>query len=174
MSTVSFEQAVHWARTRQWHELSAALQEQPDLASMQDETGHTLLITCAAFGGSSHIIRALISLGANPNHQAFSGSTALAAAIVGDSPHGLRTLPELKALLELGADPNMVADAGMPALHWAIAQAQLEVAEFLLEHGADIDGLTSDTPPESAEDVARRMGYVDALRFLEKHRKKMS
>lgn len=172
MSTISYEQAVRWVRTGQWDELSAALHEQPELASIQDETGRTLLIICAAYGGSSQVIRALVAFGANPNHQAFDGSTALAAAIVGDSRHGLRTLPEFKTLLELGADPNMNADAGMPALHWAIAQNNLEFAEYLLEHGADMKGLTSDSPPESAEDVARRMGSLDALQLLKEHQER--
>jgi hypothetical protein len=58
----------------------------------------------------------------------------------------------------------------MPALHWAIAHNRLEHAEVLLQHGARTDALTADDPPETAEDVARRMYSTVATELLKTFR----
>jgi ankyrin repeat protein len=151
-----------------WDELEDLLDRQPQLARQVDRAGRTLLMICARFGGSAHTIQKLIEHGADPNHRALDNSNVLAAAICGGSNWGLTTIPELNKLLELGANPNSVADSGMPALHWAIAQNRLEHARVLLEHGADMDVVTSDVPPESAMDIAKRIKSEAAITILNK------
>lgn len=153
-------------------ELERLIDQYPELATATDDTGHTLLMQCSSLGGSAGVLRKLIANGADPNHRAFNGSNALAAAIVGGSRHGLTTLPELETLLECGADANSVADAGMPALHWAIAQHRPEHAKVLLEHGADSDRLTQDSPPESVDDIVARIKSEEALNLLTEFRRR--
>jgi uncharacterized protein len=167
----NFAEANRLARSGQWDEVAALLDRAPELAASEDNNGRTLLMTCASLGGSAATIRRLIELGADPNRRATDGSNALASAIVGGSRHGLSTVPELTTLLELGADPGLIADGGMPALHWAIAQHRPEHVIVLLEHGADVDAMTDDDPPESADDVARRVGSAEMMRLLSEHRR---
>lgn len=155
-----------------WDELGALLGRRPDLATLEDDDGRTLLMRCAGLGGSAMTLRKLVALGADPNHRAKDNSTALAAAITGDAPHGPATLPELATLLDLGADPEAVADGGMPALHWAIAQHRPEHVELLLDYGARLDTLTSGSPPESAQDIARRVQSAASLQLLDEYRRR--
>jgi ankyrin repeat protein len=68
------------------------------------------------------------------------------------------------------ADPNIDVDDGMPALHWAVAQHKPEHLKVLLEHGVNVDGMTSDDPPESVECVARRMSLAEELQILDHYR----
>jgi ankyrin repeat protein len=161
---------VQYASEGRWPELNDLIEQNPTLLHKQDESGRTLLMHCAGFGGSSLIIRRMIELGADPNHRAFDNSTALAAAIVGGSRYGLTTVAELKTLLDSGADPEAVADSGMPSLHWAIAQHRPAHAKVLLEHGVNLDGKTSDSPPESADDIARRLGSSELMSLLKEYR----
>lgn len=164
------EIAAAFAREGRWDELTHLIKEEPELAHEENWNGETLLIMCAGFGASASVMEELVQLGADPNHRAHDGSNALAAAIVGGSRYGLTTLAELRTLLRLGADPNAVADCGMPALHWAIAQNRPEHAEVLLEHGARLDTKTADDPPESVEDVARRVRSKWFPRLLAEYR----
>jgi ankyrin repeat protein len=149
-----------------WDEIEAMLDSSPGLEYEQDQSGRTLLLICARFGGSASTLRRLLDSGADPNHRAFDGSNAIAAAIVGGSKHGLSTCDELSTLLAYGADPNSVADSAMPALHWAVAQHRPAHLRVLLDHGARLDTLTSDDPAESIYDVARRAGCTECSRLL--------
>lgn len=164
--TSLYERAVIIANEGQWQQLAALIESHPTLASEVGVDGRGLLITCAGLPGSEHVMKKLIDLGADPNRRALDGSNALAASIVGGSEHGLNTLPQLEFLLQVGADPEAVADSGMPALHWAIAQNRLNHARVLLKHGARPNQKTRDDPPESAGDVARRIGSQNALDLL--------
>ena len=154
------------ANEGQWEQLIAFIESHPSLAQDNGVDGRGLLITCAGLPGSEQVMKKLIDLGADPNRRALDGSNALAASIVGGSEHGLNTLPQLEFLLQSGADPEAVADSGMPALHWAIAQHRLNHARVLLKCGARPSQKTSDTPAESAGDVARRVGSQKALDLL--------
>jgi ankyrin repeat protein len=165
-------EAIRLAGRGFWDELGVLLGQRPDLATLEDDDGRTLLMRCAGLGGSAMALRKLVALGADPNHRAQDNSTALAAAITGGSRHGPTTLPELATLLDLGADPEAVADGGMPALHWAIAQHRPEHVELLLDYGARLDTLTSNRPPESAEDIARRVESTASLRLLDEYRRR--
>lgn len=153
---------------RRWGDVEEILDKYPALAFEQDETGRTLLIICARYPGASQIIKKLISIGADPNHRALDYSNSLAAAICGGGKYGLGTDFEIRTLIENGVDPNSIADAGMPALHWAISQNRPDYALLLLNYGADPYRLTSDSPPESAFDVAARVGAVESIRLLAK------
>lgn len=151
-----------------WSELKEFIDENPELSKLTDKFGHTLLFSCARYGGGADCIFQLCRLGADPNHQSATGERPLSDAICGGSRYGLGTLPELKALIECGANPELVVDAGMPALHWAIAQCKLEYVRFFLEIGVDVNRTTEDSPPESPLDIARRMYYQDAMDLIQK------
>lgn len=169
MTIDSFQMALEMMRNRDWDDLGQFLESQPQLASVQDEFGETLLIHAARFEGAAPILRKLVSLGADPNHRARDHSNALAVTIISGSRYGLTTLPELEALLDLGADPNVAADCGMPAVHWAISQNRPEHAKLLLERGARQDIPTSDDPAETAQEVARRMHSDSLLQLLKEY-----
>ena len=56
------------------------------------------------------------------------------------------------------------ADA-RPALHWAVAQHRPENVTVLLEFGTNIDATTSDSLPETAMEIARRMHLSEETRI---------
>jgi ankyrin repeat protein len=159
------------ARMGRWEDVTALVSAQPHLVSLMDEGGNSLLHICAGAEGAAECMKVLIALGADTNFPNFAGSRPLADAIVGGSETGLTTLPELRMLLNSGADPRLSVDAGHPALHWAISQYRLQHARVLLEMGADPHQPTQDDPPETAFDVAQRMGYRAAADLLNEYRK---
>jgi hypothetical protein len=54
----------------------------------------------------------------------------------------------------------------MPALHLAFSQCRLDYVQVLLEFGADIKLTTTDNPPETVEDICKRMGFKEGLKFI--------
>lgn len=63
-------------------------------------------------------------------------------------------LAAMQRLLDLGADINGAAHLGLTGLHFAVIRQRLDVAEWLVEHGADLsrrDGIHHGTPLGWAE-----------------------
>ncbi len=48
----------------------------------------------------------------------------------------------MRRMMAWGASPDTIFESGMTALHIAIFNDQLETAQFLLDHGADIERKT--------------------------------
>ena len=69
-------------------------------------------------------------------------------------------------MIEMGANPNLVADAGFPALHWAVVMNQIGHLKVLIELGADMKAKTSDSPPETLMQVAKRMMSREIIELL--------
>lgn len=149
-----------------WDALSDLLEENPEIACCVDEFGQSFLMYLAGKGGSADLIRKSVALGANPNYSAPCGSNAIAEAINHGNRFGLDTIEELKALIEMGANPNLVADAGFPALHWAVVMNQIGHLKVLIELGAGMKAKTSDSPPETLMQVAKRMMSREIIELL--------
>lgn len=85
-----------------------------------------------------------------------SDTALLSAALDGDAQ-------KVEELLESGANPN-VSFEGWTPLHYAVRQGHDEVAEILLNAGADPTRKTTDVK-HTPLDVARTMGH-GTLMFL--------
>jgi ankyrin repeat protein len=103
-------------------------------ASGQVEKPTTLdKLTSAIQEGDSGAIRALLANGVDLNTRDSSGTTALIESIEVNQP-------ELaKELVVAGADPNFPDYTGSTALMDAAWNCRLEVAQYLLQHGARLD-----------------------------------
>ena len=101
------------------------------------------------FDSSPEIVRALLAAGADPNLTTDDGTTPLMAATglgyrsaAPNLPRGPRSPSAeetVKALVEAGVDVRAVNEADFTALHGAAFRGLNEVAEYLVEQGADID-----------------------------------
>jgi ankyrin repeat protein len=69
-------------------------------------------------------------------------------------------------LLENGADPN-AADAGYTALHAAVLRSQVNLAEALLDHGADVNAVLEHGTPgrRFSADYSLRHQWIGANAF---------
>lgn len=102
--------------------------------------------------GSLKVVAALLAAGANVNHAAKSGNTALAEASKSMNRRGM------VALLEAGADPNVHTTAGasgeMTPLMIAAYRNDLDLMQMILDRKADVN--YSNPEGQSALDFAMR------------------
>lgn len=131
----------------------------PDRVSEHAPDGFTP-VALAAFFGQLPAVRALIAAGADVNAAAKNGLKvqALHAAVAG------RNLEIVKATLDAGADSNAQQQAGFRPMHEAGSNANRQLAELLLAHGAD-PSLPNDEG-KSAIDFARDKGHAEFADWL--------
>ncbi len=165
------EEILNLAEQGRGGEVLDRIDEQPALATVRFASDDTLLIDLAYFPKASAILYRLIELGAEVNHRASTGITAVEQTIWGGSNHGLSTVPELKLLLDQGGDPTGIGSTGAPLLQLALEYNRLEPAKLLLEHGANPDQPSPDFRPETAFDVAKRLRSKAALELLNQFKK---
>lgn len=117
-------------------------------------------VALAAFFGQLLAVKALIAAGANVTTAAKNPLKvqALHAAVAG------RNLEIVKAVLDAGADSNAQQQAGFRPMHEAGTNANRQLAELLLAHGAD-PTLPNDDG-KSAIDVAREKGHAEFADWL--------
>jgi len=78
------------------------------------------------------LLRVLLDHHANPNAESKSvGMSALDAQVIAGDLESVRTI------LDHGANPNK--RLRRTALHWAVIYSRLDIAELLLERGADVN-----------------------------------
>jgi hypothetical protein len=102
MDKLWFE-CINLARVGKWDEILEILEPHPFLAVEHDKFGSNLLIEIAHFAGSADVLKKLIELGADVNHEAKTGDTAIGNVIIAGSEYGLNSLNELRLLLTNGA-----------------------------------------------------------------------
>jgi ankyrin repeat protein len=121
--------------------------------------GHENLLHIAAQGTNNEVVALLLSKGLDPNitDQEYYWS-ALHFAL----GHG-RSLSKVKLLIDAGANPNNTEDEGWTSLHFAVQSGDLEMVQFLIDNGADMEVTNvRDTPLM----MAVRLGKAEVVKKL--------
>jgi ankyrin repeat protein len=72
-------------------------------------------------------------------------------------------LTKVKLLIDAGADPNQSEDEGWTTLHFAVESGDLEIVQFLIDNGADMEATNvRDTPLM----MAVRLGNAEVVKKL--------
>ncbi|RWV95542.1 hypothetical protein BHE74_00042498 [Ensete ventricosum] len=128
-----------------------------------DNNGQTSL-HIAASKGNEHCVRLLLDFGADPNSADSEGSVPLWEAILGKHEQVVKLLIDngaqlspgdmghfactaaaqnsielLEDIIRYGGDVKAEKKDGSTALHRAVCEGNLRLAEFLIQHGADMD-----------------------------------
>lgn len=151
--------------------LRAAVDDPSDVPSgpMPDTIGPCLVY--AIYHSPLAFIRTLLELGADPNAPVDDGFPPLIAALsAGQEAPGSRRRTDVAAILRLllsfGGNPDQRGLNDWTPLHMAVAQRNVEAIQVLLDGGADprirtrIDNC--DTPLE----MARAIGFGEAVTLL--------
>lgn len=114
----------------------------------------------AALLGLTGAVQTLITVGSDPTEYDAQQETPLHKAA---REGHLDTVRELAAVTNV----NAISGNGMTALHWACISGNLEVAEALVEHGADHTICCEGTDGLNAREVAAMMGYDEVVAVLD-------
>jgi ankyrin repeat protein len=120
--------------------LRSILDEDPARAKGFSGDGFTAL-HLALFGGQEEAARLLLERGADPN--ALSTNEAVRVPPLGTAAF-VRSVPLARLLLDSGADLNGRGEGGFTALHSAAQNGDEDLAQLLLERGADPTLATED------------------------------
>ncbi|XP_010249975.1 PREDICTED: potassium channel AKT1-like [Nelumbo nucifera] len=148
-----------------------------------DNNGRSAL-HIAASRGSDNCVLLLLDYGANPNSRDSEGNVPLWEAIMGRHEPVIKLLKDnganivsgdvgqfactaaeqnkldlLKDIVRHGGDVTLSRSNGTTALHVAVCEGNIEVVEFLLDHGADID--KPDSHGWSPRDLAEQQGHEE-------------
>ncbi len=137
----------------------------------KNRNGKTAL-QLACFWGNLDVVKHLIQRGANI-HEVTKAKEALLAEVMsgGTSPLTPGQHPELvRLLIENGADVNTRDGFGDTVLMFACEQGHLDLADFLLDRGADINQVNNHIfKGRTALMAAARAGRVEAVKLLLAH-----
>ncbi|KAJ5883748.1 uncharacterized protein N7473_010634 [Penicillium subrubescens] len=105
--------------------------------------GRENLLHIAAQRTNNEVVALLLQKGLDPNiteKENYWGALHFALR------HG-RSLTKVKLLIDAGADPNQSEDEGWTTLHFAVESGDLEIVQFLIDNGADMEATNvRDTP----------------------------
>lgn len=118
------------------------LSSQPRIDLKAETPNGMTALMLAVWHQRPELVRKLLQLHSDPNHQDKDGD----AALHGAAWYGNTRI--CRMLLDAGADPNIKNKLGGTALMWAASYGQDEVVKVLLERGADprikdVDGVTA-------------------------------
>ena len=150
--------ALHWATY--WDDLETVtlLIDAGARVNATNDLGVTpLSLACA--NGSASLVSTLLKAGADPDTTAASGETPLMAAARSGSTGAV------KALVSHGAEVNTKTPVNeQTALMWALSEKHLDVAQTLIEQGANIS--TRSKGGFTPLLFAARQGDLDGARIL--------
>lgn len=133
--------------------LKLGLNDPPDFPNSPGPLSIGVVLEYAIYHSPISFIRTLLELGANPNYEDHDGFPSLIAAL--SCPERLDRPELLELLLLFGADIQQRGMNDYTPLHYAAAEDDLIMIEFLLAHGADPNAKTRiddcATPGEEAE-----------------------
>ena len=122
-----------WAVYHDNLELAIALIDAGADVRLESQFGTSALAE-AAIVGSAPVISVLLNAGADPNTENPEGETPLMAVARSGNVEAARLL------LDAGADVNATEDwGGQSALMWASARSQVDMVEFLIANGANLN-----------------------------------
>lgn len=124
----------------------ASLWEREDMVRLLLKHGADVNLKCATTGstpldmairkGNMAIISSLIDTGANPNLRGEARNPPLITAILSNPP---RVFEIVQLLLQHGATINATGEYWASPLHAAVEESPIELIEFLLKNGADVN-----------------------------------
>lgn len=131
------ETPLHHALQQRYPEMTALLIAHGADVNMRDRDGWTPIMT-AAYGDDADAVKLLAAHGADPNAASTQHLTPLGiAAQYGKNKAAV-------ALVEVGADPNRaIGDAGYTPLMLVAANDARDVAQALMQKGADVNARNS-------------------------------
>lgn len=138
--------------------LKAGLDQETDV-DQQNWLGETPLHLAAA-RGSPELCNLLLRYGANPNAITHSNLTPLMSAVAAGELGAVRLLTSICAALE-APTPGSCS-----ALEVALIHGHMEIAEFLWQHGADIEAKDSDRQYRTLIYRMAEAGKAPAVKFL--------
>ncbi len=113
----------------------------------------------AASLGLTEAVMSLLTYGADPMAHDTAGETPLHKAVREDR------LEAAEALVSV-SNVNTASNNGMTPLHWACIGGNIEMAECLLNHGADPNLQNDFMDGMSPADIAESMDYDELSAFL--------
>ncbi|MBI2522522.1 MAG: ankyrin repeat domain-containing protein [Bdellovibrio sp.] len=125
------DRLVHVEEVREQHKVNIAVMAQDDLNYKNEEGESSLMIFCLKT--KAELVEKLLVLGANPNHLAQSGQTAVHYAVLGGNKE------ILTMLIGAGANINVVDNNQHDPLFLAIKKNDYIMADILISHGAKLD-----------------------------------
>jgi uncharacterized protein len=129
--------ALHWAAQNDDLEIAGMLVSAGADVRARNRYGITPLYM-AALNGSAEMLELLLEAGADANEVGTEGETVLMTASRAGNPDAV------EALLDAGARVDAREDwHGQTALMWAVGERHAEVARVLIEHGADVNAVSS-------------------------------
>lgn len=147
--------------------VKAGLGDPPDFPNCRGPVGvGEIVLEYAIYHSPLAFIRTLLELGADPNYGDHAGFPSLIAALTCADREDMYEILEL--LLAHGADIQQRGFNDYTPLHWAVAEGNIEAAEFLLAHDADPNARTSIDDCATPLEEAEILGLTDVAAAIRK------
>ncbi len=129
------DQRIIWLVNSTTEEITALLEQQPDLTTLATKNGETSLHFAARFG-KVELARALIERDADPKALNQFGQSPLYHAVTSLDEENLELV---QLLLDAGADPNQKDEQGETPFARAMKHERNRIVQLLLERGATME-----------------------------------